>query len=929
MRKQQKQGAFNIASPDSDKDLNQSFLGIPIFRDGKAIGVAAVQSYRQFAYDQNDQRLLATLTNSMGVALENAQLFDETQRLLKETEQRAAELGAISTVTQALVAETEMDNMIQLIGSQTRDIFNADIAYLAMLNPQTQVIEFPYQYGDNFLTLKLGEGLTSRIIMNGRPLLFNRNLDKESTDLGINRIGRRAKSYLGVPIKAGKDTIGAISVQSTQQEGVFTEDSLRLLTTIAANAGAAIHTAQLHAETQRRAREMATLTEVGRDISSSLDASTVLESIATHAKELLNGDLSALFLPENNGQTFRAIAAIGIEAEDLRNDTITLGEGILGNIAKNRIGEIVNDVKNDPRVLSITGTEVDAHEHMLIVPLLANEELKGLMSVWRAGEGLEFTEFELEFLTNLSRQAVIALQNSQLFAEAQEARASAEHANQAKSAFLATMSHELRTPLNAIIGFTRIVKRKAEGVLPEKQTDNLDKVLSSAEHLLGLINTVLDISKIEAGHMDVQASNFNINVLVDQCYNTAQPLIKANVKFEKRNDTKLSQVYSDQDKIKQIILNLLSNAAKFTHAGSVILNVRHVESLFMVDVTDSGIGMNEEALSRVFEEFQQADSSTTREYGGTGLGLSISRSLANLLGGDLTVVSEPDKGSTFTLTLPIHYVDENNASHSDPQPDPIRKVKSTLGMTTTKKRVLVIDEDPDAVYLLQESLDPAEFEVLGAQNGISGYTQASELMPDAILLDILLPNKDGWQILHDLKTDQRTTNIPVILLTIVDKKALGFRMGASAYLLKPLNPREVIETLSRVTKQADRSHIHVLVVDDDPHIADMLGQILPTSEFDLRSAEDGISGLEAIAFQRPDVLLLDIMMPRLDGFGVIEQLRANPVTQDLPIIVISAKELTDEESARLKESVTFVMGKQGFDGEKLVQEIRSVLNEQS
>ena len=562
--------------------------------------------------------------------------------------------------------------MVQLIGSQTRDIFNADIAYLAMLNPQTQTIEFPYQHGDKFLTLKLGEGLTSRIIKDGQPLLFNRNLDKESTALGINRIGRRAKSYLGVPIKAGKDTIGVISVQSTQQEGVFNEDSLRLLTTIAANAGAAIHTAQLHAETQRRAREMATLTEVGRDISSSLEASTVLESIVTHAKELLNGDLSALFLPENNGQTtFRAIAAIGIEAEDLRNDTITLGEGVLGNVAKNKIGEIVNDVKNDPRVLSITGTEVDINEHMLIVPLLANGELIGIMSVWRTGAGLEFTDFELEFLNNLARQAVIALQNSQLFAEAQEARAAAEHANKAKSAFLATMSHELRTPLNAIIGFTRIVKRKAEGVLPEKQTNNLDKVLSSADHLLGLINTVLDIAKIEAGRMDVQASNFSINAIVDQCYNTAQPLIKASVKFEKKNDIELPLVYSDQDKIKQIVLNLLSNAAKFTHTGSIILTVRHAGEVFMVDVTDSGIGMNEEALSRVFEEFQQADSSTTRQYGGTGLGLSISRNLAHLLGGDLIVVSESGKGSTFTLTLPIQYVDEPSAaSPLDPQLDP-------------------------------------------------------------------------------------------------------------------------------------------------------------------------------------------------------------------------------------------------------------------
>ncbi|MBK8780558.1 MAG: GAF domain-containing protein [Anaerolineales bacterium] len=1105
--------ASQFADFRSSRSRNpKSLCAVPILiRENSITGISLQHLEKENFFDESALRLLETISNAAGVALENARLFDETQRLLKETEARAVELTAISTVTQALVAETDLDNMIQLIGSQMRDTFDADIAYLALLDPQTNMIQFPYQYGDVIEPTPFGEGMTSRIIRDGQPLIFNRNIEEESSALGIQRKGRKARSYLGVPIQAGREAIGVLSVQSTQTEGVFNNDSLRLLTTIAANAGSAIRTAQLHAETQRRAKEMATLADVGRDISSSLKATTVLESIATHAKDLLDGDLSALFLPEQGGRVFRAIAAFGDESEELLNDTIILGEGLLGNIALTKNAEIVNDTNADPRAVFITGTDSSPDEHLLAVPLLANDELKGLMAVWRHGKDNGFTDAELEFLSNLGRQAVIAVQNTQLFEEsqnlleqteqraaelailntvsesmsrtldvkavtqnvgnkiqeifnaeivdillynaatnivqlayshsnnteyaseppwelgegltskiiitkqplllntpeeieangaaayltapedevdiqsymgvpimvgdrvlgvvdvqsyktsafnegnlrllqtlsanmgvaidnarlfnetqrlfneAQEARQAAEHANQAKSAFLANMSHELRTPLNAIIGFTRIVRRKGEGILPDKQTENLDKVLSSSEHLLSLINTVLDIAKIEAGRMDVQASNFNINALVDQCYNTAQPLVKPNIQFNKKNDVSLPLVYSDQDKIKQIILNLLSNAAKFTHAGSITLSVHHAEKFFMVDVTDTGIGMNEEALGRVFEEFQQADTSTTRQYGGTGLGLAISRNLARLLGGDLTVTSEPGKGSTFTLALPVTYVDEKNASVSNRQPDSAQHAESTLEYVPAKKRVLVIDDDPDAVYLLQETLNPAEFDVTGARNGITGQQLARDLQPDAILLDILMPGKDGWQVLHDLKNDETTTNIPIILLTIVDKKALGFRLGASAYLLKPLVPKEVVETLSRITKQTDRSHIHILVVDDDPNIADMLHQILPASQFELRSALDGIAGLEAITQQRPDVLLLDIMMPRLDGFGVIDQLRQNPGTQDLPIIVISAKELSDEESARLKEGVAFVMRKQGFDGEKLVQEIKRVL----
>ncbi|HUE99610.1 MAG TPA: GAF domain-containing protein [Anaerolineales bacterium] len=570
----------------------KSMLFVPLNSGSGVNGAISLQNIeREHAFSESDVRLLETLASSMSVALENARLFNETQRLLKETEQRAGELSAISTVSQALVAETDLDAMIQLVGSQTRDTFNADITYVALLDPQTNLIRFPYQHGEDFTVVKLGEGLTSKIIQTGEPLLINKDIAERRAQLGTTLIGRESLSYLGVPIKSGRDTIGVLSVQSVTQEGVFDDNDLRLLTTIAANAGTAIQTAQLHAETQRRAREMATLAEigndiaasrdlepvlkriaahakelldvrdiaivlrepgnqtyktavalgryiqqmmafeikpstgfigkvlesgaadflndprsdprvvhipgtpvkgedieclmgaplisrgetiggimvwrdqpdgiftqadldflvsvarqtaiaiesarlyletqrraremsvlvdVGRDISASLEAGTVLESIATHAMDLLDGDLSALFLPEPDGQIFRAIAAVGEEAEQLRNDTILLGQGLLGSIALTKTGEIVNDTGADPRTILIQGTRETPDEHLIAVPLLANEELKGLMSVWRHGKGREFINAELEFLHGLARQAVIAVQNSQLFSEVKE-----------------------------------------------------------------------------------------------------------------------------------------------------------------------------------------------------------------------------------------------------------------------------------------------------------------------------------------------------------------------------------------------------------------------------------------------------------------------------------------------------------------------------
>jgi PAS domain S-box-containing protein len=510
------------------------------------------------------------------------------------------------------------------------------------------------------------------------------------------------------------------------------------------------------------------------------------------------------------------------------------------------------------------------------------------------------------------------------------AREAAEEASRTKSAFLANMSHELRTPMNAIIGYSEMLTEEAEDLGQESFIPDLKKIHSAGKHLLGLINDVLDLSKIEAGKMTLYLEEFDVPTMVAEVAATIQPLIEKNRnRLVVECPDNLAPMRADVTKVRQMLFNLLSNAAKFTEDGRITLAMAPAtqdgEPFVAFRVADTGIGMTPEQLKKLFQAFVQADASTTRKYGGTGLGLAISRKFCVMMGGDITVTSEPGKGTTFVAMLPQRVHEEKPSTRppfpaSAPAPA-TPAVVSPASEPGDGPLILVVDDDPAVLDLLNRDLVREGYQVRTAANGRDALALARELRPRLITLDVMMPSMDGWSVLAALKAEPATRDIPVVMVSIVDDKQLGFALGAADYLTKPVDRDRLSAILARLAPHGPGRL--ALVVDDLPDNREMLRRALEGEGWEVVEAENGRAGLALFADRAPALILLDLMMPVMDGFEFLRELRGREDGRSVPVVVVTAKELTPEERDRLRAGVENIIQKGTIGHDELLREIRA------
>ena len=666
-------------------------------------------------------------------------------------------------------------------------------------------------------------------------------------------------------------------------------------------------------ELQKRNTYLAASAEISRLVTSTLDLNAIFSRTVNLINEKFGFYHAAIFIVEETGFNAALREATGIAAVEMKKNKHTLqvnSKSIVGKVTAEGEAVVVNNIAQNP--LHKVNPLLPETRAEAAIPLRIGSRVIGAIDIQAKTENA-FTEDEIAVLQTLADQVAVAIDNARSFELSQQAVMEMREIDRLKSQFLANMSHELRTPLNSIIGFSRVIIKGIDGPVTELQQQDLTAIYNSGQHLLGLINDILDLSKIEAGKMELAFDEVNISDIVSSVLSTMSGLVKDRpIEMKRIIEPNLPTVRADAIRVRQVMINLLSNASKFTDEGNIIVEVGlhrgttgHNE--VRVSVKDTGPGISKRDQEKLFQAFSQVDDSPTRKTGGTGLGLSICQQLINMHGGKIWVDSDVGKGSTFHFTLPLFRNEEGDIRPNG------------------NKVILSIDDDPQVIGLYERYLQPQGYQVIPLTNPALALERVKQLRPFAVTLDVMMPGIDGWKVLDTLKGDPDTRNIPVIVCSIIEDLEKGFNLGASDYLVKPILEDDLVNALDRLN--SDGSIREVLVIDDNTDDLRLIKKILnDDGRYKAILAEGGRQGWEIISSGiPPHAIVLDLFMPELNGFQILERMQADKKLRDIPVIVISGMELSADQKKQLSDFGQRILSKGSFSEKELLTSLQRAL----
>jgi len=907
------------------------------------MGIEIIFAGQKHFITSDRMQILDLLFSTFENAVQRNQELEETNKELR----RAIEtIETINEVTSKLNRMLMPEDVARAIGDGVKKLIDYDECIVYSIDESKKYL-IPIFAGqregeknsDKVKKLKVGEGIVGLVYSRGEPEMVG-DITKHPKAKYLKNKNVPTYSMLAVPMQYENETMGVIALIKTGLHQ-FSESHMRTLLILAGQAGVAMENARLLQEEKRRIRQLSLINEISRKMVSTLD----VEELSVHVVESIKNEFkenAILLLVKDEDENKLVLGAqAGTEKNKLPEDwSLEEDSSTVWKAAKS--GEVVtiNNVKSNKKVQPL----IPGVRSEIAAPVKKGDKLLGILHIMSKKKD-SFNEKDSSLMKMLADQIAMALENARLYESERRTRELAQQANRAKSEFLANMSHEIRTPMNSIIGFSDLLLQEN---LPEELVDFAKTIKFNGESLLEIINQILDLAKVETGRMEVDVVECNLSELVENVSQLLRPrVLDKGLKFKVSTDPEhLPYIETDSLKIRQIMVNILGNSVKFTEEGEIefTVNVRKQKGsrgILEVHVLDTGIGIPPNKHKAIFESFTQADASMTRRFGGTGLGLSLSKQMVELLGGKIWFESEIGKGTTFHFTVPVRIISEKvespvktaKAAPKIQKQAPVRSGTKTkqISIQTKKRRkeplVLLIEDNGSAMELLQRYLKRDGYQVQCSTTGEDGILKAKFYRPDAIILEILLPGKmDGWEVLRNLKSSKLTKDIPVIVCSVLSNQKKAYSLGAVEYIEKPAQEKALLDTLHKSIGISDKENREVLVVDDDKSVHMLFGKLLKGMGVIMKSFENGDDVIKYLENPHPIALvILDLLMPGVDGFEVLKEIKSSEKTKDIPVVIYTGKKLTARDRSRLNENYALLLQKTSETPETLLNQLNNLV----